>query len=50
MFLDAILAAAYDTRHILRRVAMLSQAPDHPVIPMIPETEYLKGFIFELAR
>ena len=24
--------------------------PDHPVIPMIPETEYLKGFAFELVR
>ena len=40
----------YDTRKILRRVAVYSQAPDHPIIPMIPETEYLKGFAFELVR
>jgi 23S rRNA (cytosine1962-C5)-methyltransferase len=49
-FLDVILAAAFDTRKILRRVAVYSQSPDHPVIPMIPETEYLKGFAFELVR
>jgi 23S rRNA (cytosine1962-C5)-methyltransferase len=49
-FQDVILSAAYDTRHILRRVATYSQSPDHPVIPMIPETEYLKGFTFEVVR
>jgi 23S rRNA (cytosine1962-C5)-methyltransferase len=49
-FQDAILSAAYDTRRVLRRVAIYSQSPDHPVIPMIPETEYLKGFAFELVR
>jgi 23S rRNA (cytosine1962-C5)-methyltransferase len=50
LFLDSVLSAAYDTRHILRRVAAYAQSPDHPVIPMIPETEYLKGFAFEKVR
>jgi 23S rRNA (cytosine1962-C5)-methyltransferase len=50
LFLDSVLAAAFDSRRILRRVATYSQSPDHPVIPMIPETEYLKGFAFELVR
>jgi 23S rRNA (cytosine1962-C5)-methyltransferase len=50
LFLDSLLSAAYDTRHILRRVANYAQSPDHPVIPMIPETEYLKGFAFEKVR
>ena len=50
LFLDSVLSAAYDTRHILRRVATYAQSPDHPVIPMIPETEYLKGFAFEKVR
>jgi 23S rRNA (cytosine1962-C5)-methyltransferase len=50
LFLDTVLSAAYDSRHILRRVAAYTQSPDHPVIPMIPETEYLKGFAFELVR
>ena len=49
-FQDVILAAAYDSRRILRRVATFSPSPDHPVIPAIPETEYLKGFAFEIVR
>ena len=31
-------------------VAAYAQSPDHPIIPMIPETEYLKGFAFEMVR
>jgi len=31
-------------------VALYSQSPDHPVIPSIPETEYLKGYAFEVLR
>jgi 23S rRNA (cytosine1962-C5)-methyltransferase len=50
LFQDVILAAAFDARKVLRRVASFTQAPDHPVIPSIPETEYLKGFAFELVR
>ncbi len=50
LFQDTLLSAAYDTRHVLRRVATYAQSPDHPIIPMIPETEYLKGFAFELVR
>lgn len=49
-FQDVILSAAYDCRRVLRRTAALAQSPDHPIIPMIPETEYLKGFLFELVR
>ncbi|HZV33814.1 MAG TPA: class I SAM-dependent rRNA methyltransferase [Verrucomicrobiae bacterium] len=50
MFQAVILEAAYDARRILRRVATYSQSPDHPIIPAIPETEYLKGFAFEIVR
>jgi 23S rRNA (cytosine1962-C5)-methyltransferase len=50
LFQDSLLSAAYDTHRILRRVATYSQSPDHPIIPMIPETEYLKGFAFEVVR
>jgi 23S rRNA (cytosine1962-C5)-methyltransferase len=50
LFQDTVLSAAYDARKILRRVATYSQSPDHPIIPMIPETEYLKGFAYELVR
>ena len=47
LFQDAILSAAYDAQRLLRRVATFSQSRDHPIIPSIPETEYLKGFAFE---
>ena len=50
MFQSVILDAAYDARRMLRRVATYSQSPDHPIIPAIPETEYLKGFAFEVVR
>lgn len=50
LFQDVILAAAFDARKVLRRIATYSQSPDHPIIPSIPETEYLKGFAFELVR
>lgn len=50
LFQDTVLSAAYDQRRLLRRVAAYAQSPDHPIIPMIPETEYLKGFAFELMR
>ncbi len=47
-FEEVIATAAYDNRQCLRRVAVFHQAPDHPIIPTIPETEYLKGFAYEL--
>lgn len=50
LFQDTVLSAAYDSRRILRRIATLTQAPDHPIIPMIPETEYLKGIAYELVQ
>jgi 23S rRNA (cytosine1962-C5)-methyltransferase len=50
LFQDIISEAAFDARRILRRVAVFSQSPDHPVLPAVPETEYLKGFAFEVAR
>lgn len=50
MFQQVILDAAFDAHKILRRLEMFTQSPDHPVIPAIPETEYLKGFAFEVAK
>ncbi len=50
LFRDTVLSAAFDARRILRQVTTYSQSPDHPIIPMIPETEYLKGFAFEVVR
>ena len=39
--------AAMDNRWILRRVASFGQPADHPVVPSIPETQYLKGFCYQ---
>jgi len=50
LFQEVILAAAYDAHRLLRRVATYTQSPDHPVLPSIPETEYLKGFAFETVQ
>lgn len=49
LFEDVILSAAYDCRKLLRRVSAYSQAPDHPILPSIPETEYLKGYAYEVV-
>lgn len=50
MFQGVILEAAFDAHRLLRRTAIFTQAPDHPVLPAIPETEYLKGYAFEVVR
>jgi 23S rRNA (cytosine1962-C5)-methyltransferase len=50
LFESVILEAAFDARRVLRRVATFAQSPDHPILPAVPETEYLKGFAFEAAR
>lgn len=50
LFQQVILEAAFDARRVLRRIDTYTQSPDHPIIPSIPETEYLKGFAFEIAR
>ena len=49
-FEQVIMEAAFDARRVLRRVERYTQSPDHPIIPTIPETEYLKGFAFEIAQ
>ncbi|MCI0745277.1 MAG: class I SAM-dependent rRNA methyltransferase [Verrucomicrobia subdivision 3 bacterium] len=50
LFQDVINAAAYDAKRVLRRTAIYTQSPDHPVLLAVPETEYLKGFAFEVAQ
>lgn len=46
-FAASILAAMVDARRTVRRRAICSQRADHPVLLGIPESEYLKGFLFE---
>jgi 23S rRNA (cytosine1962-C5)-methyltransferase len=47
-FLQTISDALVDARRSGRRLRRFEQAPDHPVLPTIPETEYFKGFLLEM--
>ena len=49
IFIETINEAAVDARKTLRQLGTFGQALDHPIISTIPETEYLKGFLFELV-
>jgi 23S rRNA (cytosine1962-C5)-methyltransferase len=47
-FSQTIADALVDARRSARRLRRFDQAPDHPVLPTIPETEYFKGFLLEM--
>jgi 23S rRNA (cytosine1962-C5)-methyltransferase len=40
--------ALVDARRSARRVRRFEQARDHPILPTIPETEYLRGLLLEM--
>lgn len=48
VFLESISSAAVDAKKTLRLIESHQQRLDHPIIPTLPETEYLKGFTFQL--
>ena len=48
LLMQASLSAAADTRKNLRVLKFMKQSSDHPINPFIPETYYLKGFLFEV--
>ncbi|HJM62853.1 MAG: rRNA large subunit methyltransferase I [Roseibacillus sp.] len=48
LFLNNVRDAAVDARRTLRLVESYTQRADHPILPTIPETEYLKGFCLQL--
>mgnify|MGYP001820690996 FL=1 len=48
LFLQNIVSASVDAKRSLRLLASHGQRLDHPVLPGIPETEYLKGFVLQL--
>jgi 23S rRNA (cytosine1962-C5)-methyltransferase len=47
-FSQAITDGLVDARRSARRLHRFEQAPDHPVLPTIPETEYFRGFLLEM--
>jgi 23S rRNA (cytosine1962-C5)-methyltransferase len=48
MFEQIIAEASADAHRPVRLLERLSQSPDHPVLPAVPETEYLKGAILQV--
>jgi 23S rRNA (cytosine1962-C5)-methyltransferase len=48
MFLEMIIDASVDAKRYVRIIKYLSQPLDHPVLPHIPETEYLKGYLLQV--
>ena len=48
LFKSVVLDAAADAKKTLRLVKVLTQSPDHPILPAIPETEYLRGLLLEV--
>lgn len=49
LLMQVILSAAHDTRKALKIIKFFKQSADHPIDPVIPETYYLKGFLFEVS-
>jgi len=47
-FAQTIADALVDARRSARRLRRFEQAPDHPVLPTLPETEYFKGVLLEM--
>jgi 23S rRNA (cytosine1962-C5)-methyltransferase len=48
LFREMIVDAMVDAKKSARLIQTFRQAPDHPVLPALPETEYLKGFLLEM--
>lgn len=49
LLMQTAMQAAMDVRKGLRVVKFLKQSADHPINPFIPETYYLKGFLFAVS-
>lgn len=48
LFLSNIVDASVDAKKSLRLIAEHTQRLDHPILPALPETSYLKGFTLEV--
>ena len=47
-FHSTVTEAFFDARRSARQRHIFSQSPDHPIVLALPETEYLKGYLFEM--
>ena len=49
LFRDMLKSAASDAGVSLRQIEARQQAPDHPILWNVPETDYLKFYIFQIV-
>ncbi|MBR3382382.1 MAG: class I SAM-dependent rRNA methyltransferase [Clostridia bacterium] len=49
MFRRMLREAAHDAGVTLRQIEARQQAPDHPILPTVRETEYLKFYLFQVV-
>lgn len=49
LFAGMLRSAASDAQVMLRQVEVRQQGPDHPILWNVPETNYLKFFIFQIV-
>ncbi|MCY0878071.1 MAG: class I SAM-dependent rRNA methyltransferase [Firmicutes bacterium] len=49
-FIQVVQSAAYDARRFVRIVEIRGQGPDHPVLPALPESRYLKCLIVAVGQ
>lgn len=49
LFVKMLKEAAHDAGVTLRQIERRQQAPDHPIVLTVPETEYLKFFLFQVV-
>ena len=49
LFCNMLRSAAFDAQVMLRQVEVRQQAADHPILWNVPETNYLKFYIFQIV-
>jgi 23S rRNA (cytosine1962-C5)-methyltransferase len=49
-FVATVTEAATASRRTLRLEAHLTAAPDHPILPTVPESSYLNGYVFTVIE
>ncbi|MCD8144822.1 MAG: class I SAM-dependent rRNA methyltransferase [Oscillospiraceae bacterium] len=49
LFRDMLRAAASDAQVSLRQIEARQQSPDHPILWNVPETDYLKFYLFQVV-
>ena len=48
MFRKMLLEAAHDASVTLRQIEARQQSPDHPILPTVRETDYLKFYLYQV--